>query len=115
MTACYQTYFSSPQTTILHLLRLHLYIQTFSQKGNLDWVGSEFALNAGAGLVIQESENKQKGQDSIVEQLTAAFERDWFSPYTISLLSGSTTLQESQHGWQKLQSLKTKAESREHE
>jgi len=61
--------------------------------------------------VIQESENQQKGPDSIVEQLTGAFERDWFSPYTISLLSGSTTLQESQ----KLQSLKTKAESREHE
>ncbi|XP_056122994.1 inactive phospholipase D5 isoform X1 [Rhinichthys klamathensis goyatoka] len=83
--------------------------------GNLDWVGSEFAVNAGAGLVIQESENQQKGQDSIVEQLTGAFERDWFSPYTISLLSGSTTLQESQHWRQKLQSLKTKAESREHE
>ncbi|XP_068074383.1 inactive phospholipase D5 isoform X1 [Danio rerio] len=83
--------------------------------GNLDWVGSEFAFNAGAGLVFQEPENQQDGRDSIVEQLTAAFERDWFSPYTISLLSGSTTLQESQHGKQKLQSLKTKTESREHE
>uniref|UniRef100_A0A8C1SK53 Uncharacterized protein n=1 Tax=Cyprinus carpio TaxID=7962 RepID=A0A8C1SK53_CYPCA len=76
---------------------------------------SLLAFNAGAGLVIQESENQREGQDSIVEQLTAAFERDWFSPYTISLLSGSTTLQESQHGRQKLQALKTKAESREHE
>uniref|UniRef100_A0A672S097 Inactive phospholipase D5-like n=1 Tax=Sinocyclocheilus grahami TaxID=75366 RepID=A0A672S097_SINGR len=83
--------------------------------GNLDWVGSELAFNAGAGLVIQESENQREGQDSIVEQLTAAFERDWFSPYTISLLSGSTTLKESQHGRQKLQALKTKPESREHE
>uniref|UniRef100_A0A672QYE2 Inactive phospholipase D5-like n=1 Tax=Sinocyclocheilus grahami TaxID=75366 RepID=A0A672QYE2_SINGR len=83
--------------------------------GNLDWVGSELAFNAGAGLVIQESENQQEGQDSIVEQLTTAFERDWFSPYTISLLPGSTTLQESQHGRQKLQALKTKPEGREHD
>ncbi|XP_067314364.1 inactive phospholipase D5 isoform X1 [Pseudorasbora parva] len=83
--------------------------------GNLDWVGSKFASNAGAGVVIQESENQRKGQDSIVEQLTAAFERDWFSPFTISLLSGSTALQESQHGRQKLQALKTKPERREHE
>uniref|UniRef100_A0A673K1Y1 Uncharacterized protein n=1 Tax=Sinocyclocheilus rhinocerous TaxID=307959 RepID=A0A673K1Y1_9TELE len=49
---------------------------------------TELAFNAGAGLVIQESENQQEGQDSIVEQLTTAFERDWFSPYTISLLPG---------------------------
>ncbi len=65
--------------------------------------------------MIQESENQREGQDSIVQQLTASFERDWFSPYTMSLLSGSMTLHESQHGSHKRQALKTKPGSREHE
>ncbi|TRY72967.1 hypothetical protein DNTS_003527 [Danionella cerebrum] len=78
--------------------------------GNLDWAGSEFANNAGAGLVIQESENHQEGRESIVEQLTAAFERDWFSPYTISLQAASTALQECQNLKQKLRDLKRKPE-----
>lgn len=83
-------------------------------KGNLDWVGSEFAFNAGAGLVIQESQSQpQDGQNSIVEQMTAVFERDWFSPYTISLQAGKNIVQESQNTWQKVQALKTKPESRE--
>ncbi|KAI7807630.1 inactive phospholipase D5 isoform X3 [Triplophysa rosa] len=82
--------------------------------GNLDWVGSDFAFNAGAGLVIQESQSQQQdGQNSIVEQMTAVFERDWFSPYTISLQAGKNIVQESQHTWQKVQALKTKPESRE--
>ncbi|XP_056605799.1 inactive phospholipase D5 isoform X2 [Triplophysa dalaica] len=82
--------------------------------GNLDWVGSEFAFNAGAGLVIQESQSQpQDGQNSIVEQMTAVFERDWFSPYTISLQAGKNIVQESQNTWQKVQALKTKPESRE--
>lgn len=49
--------------------------------GNLDWVGNEFTLNAGAGLVITQPE----GNSTVVEQLRAAFERDWFSRYTRSL------------------------------
>ncbi|XP_051997145.1 inactive phospholipase D5-like isoform X1 [Xyrauchen texanus] len=83
--------------------------------GNLDWVGSHFAFNAGAGLVIQETQRQREGQDSLVEHMTAAFQRDWFSPYTMSLLTGSKTLQDSQPGKQNLQALKTKLESRERE
>nr|XP_055069279.1 inactive phospholipase D5 isoform X1 [Misgurnus anguillicaudatus] len=82
--------------------------------GNLDWVGSEFAFNAGVGLVIEESQNQtEDGQNSIVEQMTAVFERDWFSPYTISLQAGRNILQESPNTWQKLQALKIKPQSTE--
>ncbi|XP_051563782.1 inactive phospholipase D5-like isoform X2 [Myxocyprinus asiaticus] len=79
--------------------------------GNLDWVGSDFAFNAGVGLVIQETQSEREGHDTLVKHMTAAFQRDWFSPFTLSLLAGSKALQENQHGRQKLQALKTKPES----
>uniref|UniRef100_A0A8C3AYZ6 Uncharacterized protein n=1 Tax=Cyclopterus lumpus TaxID=8103 RepID=A0A8C3AYZ6_CYCLU len=53
--------------------------------GNLDWVGNEFNFNAGAGLVISQPEGMEERNSTVVEQLRAAFERDWFSRYTHSL------------------------------
>lgn len=53
--------------------------------GNLDWVGNEFAFNAGVGLVISQPEGIEERNSTVVEQLKAAFERDWFSSYTRSL------------------------------
>ncbi|XP_058507834.1 inactive phospholipase D5-like isoform X2 [Solea solea] len=53
--------------------------------GNLDWVGNEFAFNAGAGLVISQPEGVEERNSTVVEQLRAAFDRDWFSRYTRSL------------------------------
>ncbi|KAM8858453.1 inactive phospholipase D5 isoform 2-T2 [Spinachia spinachia] len=53
--------------------------------GNLDWVGNEFTYNAGAGLVISQPEGIEERNVTVVEQLKAAFERDWFSRYTHSL------------------------------
>ncbi|XP_049457345.1 inactive phospholipase D5-like isoform X2 [Epinephelus fuscoguttatus] len=53
--------------------------------GNLDWVGNEFIFNAGAGLVISQPEGIEERNSTVVEQLRAAFERDWFSHYTRSL------------------------------
>lgn len=53
--------------------------------GNLDWVGNEFAFNAGAGLVISQPEGVEERNSTVVEQLRAAFDRDWFSRYTHSL------------------------------
>ncbi|XP_039640088.1 inactive phospholipase D5-like isoform X1 [Perca fluviatilis] len=53
--------------------------------GNLDWVGNEFSYNAGAGLVISQPEGIEERNSTVVEQLRAAFERDWFSRYTRSL------------------------------
>ncbi|XP_028459335.1 inactive phospholipase D5 isoform X2 [Perca flavescens] len=55
--------------------------------GNLDWVGNEFSYNAGAGLVISQPEGIEERNSTVVEQLRAAFERDWFSRYTRSLQS----------------------------
>ncbi|XP_029306333.1 inactive phospholipase D5-like isoform X2 [Cottoperca gobio] len=53
--------------------------------GNLDWVGNEFTFNAGVGLVISQPEGVEERNSTVVEQLRAAFERDWFSRYTCSL------------------------------
>lgn len=53
--------------------------------GNLDWVGNEFTFNAGAGLVISQPEGFRDRNSTVVEQLRAAFERDWNSRYTRSL------------------------------
>uniref|UniRef100_A0AAY4EV63 PLD-like domain-containing protein n=1 Tax=Denticeps clupeoides TaxID=299321 RepID=A0AAY4EV63_9TELE len=47
--------------------------------GNLDWVGNEFTFNAGNGLVIKSAEGKLEGRPTILDQVKAAFERDWFS------------------------------------
>uniref|UniRef100_A0A3Q2YTV3 PLD phosphodiesterase domain-containing protein n=1 Tax=Hippocampus comes TaxID=109280 RepID=A0A3Q2YTV3_HIPCM len=54
--------------------------------GNLDWVGNEFTHNAGVGLVIGRPEGVEEEKNSaVVDQLRAAFERDWFSSYARSL------------------------------
>ncbi|XP_060943608.1 inactive phospholipase D5-like [Limanda limanda] len=53
--------------------------------GNLDWVGHEFTFNAGAGLVISQPEGVEDRNSTVVEQLRAAFDRDWFSRHTRSL------------------------------
>ncbi|XP_070772429.1 inactive phospholipase D5-like [Enoplosus armatus] len=53
--------------------------------GNLDWVGNEFSFNAGVGLVISQPEGIEERNSTVVEQLRATFERDWFSRYTRSL------------------------------
>lgn len=57
----------------------------FALTGNLDWVGNEFVFNAGVGLVISQPEGVEERNVTVVEQLRAVFERDWFSNYTRSL------------------------------
>uniref|UniRef100_A0A8C6T972 PLD phosphodiesterase domain-containing protein n=1 Tax=Neogobius melanostomus TaxID=47308 RepID=A0A8C6T972_9GOBI len=53
--------------------------------GNLDWVGNEFTYNAGAGLVISQTDDDDERNSTVVDQLRIAFERDWFSRHTRSL------------------------------
>ncbi|XP_068183662.1 inactive phospholipase D5-like isoform X2 [Antennarius striatus] len=60
--------------------------------GNLDWVGNEFTFNAGAGLVISHPEGPEERNSTVVEQLRATFERDWFSRYTRSLQANKIPL-----------------------
>lgn len=60
-------------------------IAAYFLTGNLDWVGDEFTFNAGAGLVISKPKDIEDRNFTVVEQLRAAFERDWFSRYTIPL------------------------------
>ncbi|XP_037546192.1 inactive phospholipase D5 [Nematolebias whitei] len=49
--------------------------------GNHDWVGSDFVINAGVGLVLKMKESPIDGGATVLENLKAAFERDWRSPY----------------------------------
>uniref|UniRef100_A0A3Q3WLM8 PLD phosphodiesterase domain-containing protein n=1 Tax=Mola mola TaxID=94237 RepID=A0A3Q3WLM8_MOLML len=53
--------------------------------GNHDFVGSDFAVNAGVGLVVKMKSSVQDTGATIVEQIKAAFERDWRSRYAKSL------------------------------
>uniref|UniRef100_A0A8C0ITP7 PLD-like domain-containing protein n=1 Tax=Chelonoidis abingdonii TaxID=106734 RepID=A0A8C0ITP7_CHEAB len=53
--------------------------------GNFDWVGNDFTQNAGAGIVINQAD--VVNNTSIVKQLKAVFERDWYSHYAKSFLN----------------------------
>ncbi|XP_029608373.1 inactive phospholipase D5 isoform X1 [Salmo trutta] len=53
--------------------------------GNFDWVGNEFTFNAGAGMVISQAEGVKEKNSTLVEQVRATFERDWYSRHTKSL------------------------------
>lgn len=75
--------------------------------GNLDWVGNEFTFNAGAGLVISQPEGIEERNSTVVEQLRAAFERDWFSRYTRSLQANKIPIC-NKHQINKLVSVKAK-------
>ncbi|XP_056265558.1 inactive phospholipase D5 [Pseudoliparis swirei] len=51
--------------------------------GNHDWVGSDFAINTGVGLVVKMKNSLQ--DRGVLEHFKAAFERDWRSRYAKSL------------------------------
>lgn len=53
--------------------------------GNHNWVGIDFAISAGVGLVVKVKNRLQGGDLTIVEHVRAAFERDWRSRYAKGL------------------------------
>ncbi|XP_034544160.1 inactive phospholipase D5 isoform X2 [Notolabrus celidotus] len=55
--------------------------------GNHDWVGSDFARNAGVGLVVKMKNSFTDRGVTVIEHVKAAFERDWRSRYAKSLQS----------------------------
>ncbi|XP_029449851.1 inactive phospholipase D5 isoform X2 [Rhinatrema bivittatum] len=66
----------------------YMVTDTAAYIGNFDWVGDDFVHNAGAGLVIKETDGWNNRNDtSIIEQLKAVFERDWYSRHARSLQS----------------------------
>lgn len=83
------------------LVCFFLYVLT----GNLDWVGNEFNFNAGAGLVISQPEGIEERNSTVVEQLRAAFERDWFSRYSRSMQANKIPC--NRHRINRLVSVKT--------
>lgn len=52
--------------------------------GNHNWIGSNFASNAGTGLVLRMMDTAQNGA-TLLDQVKAAFERDWRSRSTKSV------------------------------
>lgn len=53
--------------------------------GNHDWVGSDFAYNAGVGLMVKIQNSPHDRGETILDHVKAAFERDWRSRYAKSL------------------------------
>ncbi|CAL8330246.1 unnamed protein product [Lota lota] len=72
---------------IQHGLNHNKYIVTDNAVyiGNHDWVGREFAINAGVGLMIQMKHSLEDRGITIVEQVRDAFQRDWGSRYAKNL------------------------------
>ncbi|XP_054843291.1 inactive phospholipase D5 [Eublepharis macularius] len=77
-SACF---FKEQKNTSLLKINRNKYVVTdrAAYIGNFDWVGTYFNQNAGAGLVINQADNGNK--TSIIKQLKAVFERDWYSHY----------------------------------
>ncbi|XP_023129010.2 inactive phospholipase D5 [Amphiprion ocellaris] len=77
--------------------------------GNHDWVGSDFAINAGVGLVVKMKGSLKDRGVTVLEQLKAAFERDWRSRYAKNL-QGS---KDQQGKYRHMQQLKNPMETKE--
>ncbi|KAJ3614268.1 hypothetical protein NHX12_017842 [Muraenolepis orangiensis] len=72
---------------IQHGLNHNKYIVTDNTVyiGNHDWVGREFAIHTGVGLMVRMEKRLKDGDVSIVERVREVFERDWGSPYAKDL------------------------------
>ncbi|XP_031145434.1 inactive phospholipase D5 [Sander lucioperca] len=77
--------------------------------GNHDWVGSDFAINSGVGLVVKMKNSLKDRGVTILEHVKAAFERDWRSRYTKSLHGNKG----QQGKYRNLQQAKVHMESKE--
>ncbi|XP_061535973.1 inactive phospholipase D5 [Phycodurus eques] len=80
---------------IQHGLNHNKYMLTESALyiGSHNWVGNEFSDNGGVGLVVQ----MKSGGGKVMEQLKAAFERDWTSPYSKSLMGNKDRYDKYRH------------------
>nr|XP_046234893.1 inactive phospholipase D5 [Scatophagus argus] len=77
--------------------------------GNHDWVGSDFAINAGVGLVVKMRKSLQDREVTILDHAKAAFERDWRSRYAKSLQGNK----DQQGKYRNLQQAKIHMETKE--
>ncbi|XP_058496901.1 inactive phospholipase D5 isoform X2 [Solea solea] len=77
--------------------------------GNHDWVGTDFAFNAGVGLVVQVKNTPVNREVTILDHVRAAFERDWTSRHANSLQGGKDQ-QGKYRGWQQEESHKDENE-----
>ncbi|XP_053275133.1 inactive phospholipase D5 [Pleuronectes platessa] len=78
--------------------------------GNHNWVGSDFAVNAGIGLVVQMKNDPKDRGVTILEQFKAVFERDWRSRYAKSL-QGSKDPQSKYRSLRQEETKETKEEN----
>uniref|UniRef100_A0A8C2WEP4 Phospholipase D family member 5 n=1 Tax=Cyclopterus lumpus TaxID=8103 RepID=A0A8C2WEP4_CYCLU len=75
--------------------------------GNHDWVGSDFTINTGVGLVVKMKNSLQ--DRGVLEHFKAAFERDWRSRYAKSLQGNK----DSQGKYRKLHQVKMNLQTKE--
>uniref|UniRef100_A0A3Q2Y610 PLD phosphodiesterase domain-containing protein n=1 Tax=Hippocampus comes TaxID=109280 RepID=A0A3Q2Y610_HIPCM len=93
---CMQFFSHKPQKDdIQHGLNHNKYMLTENALyiGTHNWVGDEFSNNGGVGLVVQ----MKNGGGKIMEQVKAAFERDWTSPYSKNLLGNKDRYNKYKH------------------
>ncbi|XP_073333440.1 inactive phospholipase D5 [Pagrus major] len=79
--------------------------------GSHDWVGSDFSINAGVGLVVNMKDRLQERGVTILEQVRAAFERDWRSRYVKSLQGNKDQHDKYKHWHQGKIHMKSKEEN----
>ncbi|XP_051802338.1 inactive phospholipase D5 isoform X3 [Acanthochromis polyacanthus] len=77
--------------------------------GNHDWVGSDFAINAGVGLVVKMKGSLKDRGVTVLEQVKAAFEIDWRSRYAKNLQGSKDPLGK----YRNMQQLKNPMETKE--
>ncbi|XP_041641955.1 inactive phospholipase D5 [Cheilinus undulatus] len=80
--------------------------------GNHDWVGSDFAINAGIGLVIKMNNGPTDRGATILERVKAAFERDWRSKFAKSLQGNKDQQSKYRHMFQKKMHMGSKEEKK---
>lgn len=77
-------------------------------------MGNEFLYNSGAGLVISQEKDPEDRNVTMVQQMSAVFERDWHSRYSktlqlnkIPVCNKHTVLPQSLKAWGESESDKT--------
>uniref|UniRef100_A0A3Q2UQF1 Uncharacterized protein n=1 Tax=Fundulus heteroclitus TaxID=8078 RepID=A0A3Q2UQF1_FUNHE len=74
--------------------------------GSHDWVGTNFEINAGVGLVLRMGDSAKDTGATILKHIKASFERDWKSRYANNLQKSKDLqdkyrlLQSSKNHWE---------------
>lgn len=79
--------------------------------GNHDWVGSDFAVNAGVGLVVRMEDSDYNTGVTILDRVKATFDRDWRSRYAKNLQGNKDQQGKHRHLHQRKIHIETKEQN----